>query len=72
MLDELLTLAMAMIPEHERQAFFNHTAKLTGKVPVFQMEDVGGSLMLTGNKTRPVEDADYDEAGNIDMDRLFT
>ena len=61
-----------MVPEHERQAFFNHTAKLTGKVPVFKMEDVDGNLMLTGNETRPVEDADYDEAGNIDMDRLFT
>ena len=71
MFDERITLALAMVPEFERQAFFNHVAKLTGKVPVFQMEDVGGSLMLTGNKTRPVEAGDYDEAGNIIMDRLF-
>lgn len=71
MFDERITLALAMVPEFERQAFFNQVAKLTGKVPVFKPKLFQNGIMVTGEETRPVEAADYDEAGNIIMDRLF-
>jgi hypothetical protein len=71
MLDELMTLALAMAPENEQQAFFNKAAELTGKVPQFKPKQYQNGIVLSGDETREVEEADYDQDGNIIMERLF-